>query len=200
MEYTVPDIMMALIRCEICGEEFPSKQVGALTEQQRCELYELSKKHDLAHIVASCLLSRGILSDGDLKNAFSKEQMTAVFRHAQIRHELSRVCRALAADGIEYMPLKGSVIRKFYPKPEFRTSCDIDIFLHPEDVERASSVMTEKLGYKFKMLFFHSQQFDLLFQSFVPIKIWRIHHFFNFFFIVIISFSISLSKDLLFPK
>lgn len=149
MGYTVSDIMMFLIRCEICGGEFPSKAVKALTEQEFSELYELSRKHDMAHIVASCLLSRGILADGDLKNAFSKEQMTSVFRHAQIRHELSRVCRALAAEKIEYMPLKGSVIRKYYPKPEFRTSCDIDIFLHPEDIERASAIMTDKLGYKF---------------------------------------------------
>lgn len=149
MEYTVSDIMMSLVRCEICGAEFPSKAVAALDERQLAELYELSRKHDMAHIVASSLLSHGALADGELKSAFSKEQMTAVFRHAQIRHELSRVCRALAAEGIEYMPLKGSVIRKYYPKPEFRTSCDIDIFLHSEDVERASTVMMEKLGYKF---------------------------------------------------
>lgn len=149
MEYTVSEIMMALIRCEVCGGEFPTRVIDALGGQELKELYELSKKHDLAHIVASALLSRAIIPDGDLKNAFAKEQMTAVFRHAQIRHELSRVCRALASAGIEYMPLKGSVIRRYYPKPEFRTSCDIDIFLHPEDVERASAVMTDTLGYKF---------------------------------------------------
>ena len=159
MGYTVSDIMLMLIRCEICGGEFPEKEVQTLNERELEELYELSKKHDMAHVVGYCLLSNEALPEGNLKTAFSKEQMTAVFRHAQIRHELSRVCRAFASEGIEYMPLKGSVIRKYYPKPEFRTSCDIDIFLHPEDIERASAVVTEKLGYKFDIRTAHDVAF-----------------------------------------
>ena len=159
MGYSVSDIMMALIQSEVCGGKFPKNAVSALNEQELIELYELSKKHDMAHILASALISHGTLPEGNLKTVFSKEQMTAVFRHAQIRHELSRVCRAFASEGIEYMPLKGSVIRKYYPKPEFRTSCDIDIFLHPEDIERASAVVTEKLGYKFDIRTAHDVAF-----------------------------------------
>ncbi len=144
----VTNIMMELIRSEVCGAEL-SINTCDISVDTLSELYKLSKNQDLAHVVASALLSRGLVPDGELKNAFQQEQMSAVFRHAQIRHELSRLCRALSAEGISYMPLKGSVIRKYYTKPEMRTSCDIDIFVHHEDLDAACAVMTDKLGYKF---------------------------------------------------
>ena len=47
MKYTVSEIMMALIRCEVCGGKFPTRVIDALGGQELKELYELSKKHDL---------------------------------------------------------------------------------------------------------------------------------------------------------
>ena len=151
MEFNVSEIMFALIRSEISGEQLSESVKKAINADVLSKLYSLSKPQDITNILASALLREELLSEGDLKNAFSKEQMTAVFRYAQIRHELERMCRALDAAEIDYILLKGSVIRKYYPKPEMRTSCDIDIYVRESDLASAEKVMTETLKYKFDL-------------------------------------------------
>ncbi|MBO4954226.1 MAG: nucleotidyltransferase family protein, partial [Clostridia bacterium] len=36
---------------------------------------------------------------------------------------------------IDFMPLKGAVIRQYYPEPWMRTSCDIDIHVKKDRLE-----------------------------------------------------------------
>lgn len=149
MKFRISEIMFAIIRSEICGEQLSESVKNAIDVDALSKLYSLSKPQDITHIIASALLREELVPDGDLKKAFSQEQMAAVFRHAQIRHELERMCRAFDAAEIDYIILKGSVIRKYYPKPEMRTSCDIDIYVRECDLAAAEEVMTENLKYKF---------------------------------------------------
>ena len=46
------------------------------------------------------------------------------------------------------MPLKGAVLRNYYPEPWLRTSCDIDILVAEEDLERAVAAINADGGYK----------------------------------------------------
>ena len=146
---TTNEILISLLRSQICGTELAPDIAAGIGEETLSEIYKLSKPQDVTHIVASALLSANLVPDGNAKNAFLKEEMTAVFRHAQIRHELERISRAFEAAGVDFMPLKGSVIRKYYPRPEQRTSCDIDILVRPEDFDAASSVMENELAMRF---------------------------------------------------
>ncbi len=145
----VSEIMFHLIKCSVCECELDESLVDGLSGEALAELYKLSKPQDMAHILADVLLSNGLIPDGEIKKLYSKERMTAVYRHAQIKHELSRLFSALDESKIRYMPLKGSVIRKYYPKPELRTSCDIDIFVDEADLDRASAILTDSLSYSF---------------------------------------------------
>jgi len=149
MNHSVSEIMFSLIRFSVCGEDLPKWVPDSLTPQALSELYNLSKRQDIAHILADALLTNKLIPDGEIKNLYLKEQMTSVFRHAQIKHELAKIYRALDEAEIRYMPLKGSVIRNYYPKPELRTSCDIDIFVDKADVDLAASVFIDKLSYRF---------------------------------------------------
>ena len=155
----ISEIMFHLIKCSVCECELDESIVGELSGEAFAELYRLSKPQDMTHILADVLLSKGLIPDGDIKKLYSKERMTAVYRHAQIKHELSRLFSALDESKIRYMPLKGSVIRKYYPKPELRTSCDIDIFVDSADLERASSVLSEGLSYRFDVRTSHDVAF-----------------------------------------
>ena len=162
MEYSVSEIMLLLVRHEVCGSAIPEGVAADLTPELLLKLYALAKPQDIAHIVASALVTNGVNLQGEIGQAFKKEQMTAVFRHAQIRHELSRIYRVFDEAGITYMPLKGSVIRQYYPRPEQRTSCDIDVLVKPEELDLAAVILTDKLGYKFDTrtphdVAFHSQ-------------------------------------------
>lgn len=150
MTVTVNEMLILLLRCEICGGELSEDILDSLSPEMIAALYKKSKPQDVTHIVANALLSRKLIPEGELKKVFLKEQMAAVFRHAQIRHELDRISRALDDARIPYMPLKGSVIRRFYPRPELRTSCDIDVLVKPRDLDAACEVMTDALGYSFE--------------------------------------------------
>lgn len=65
----------------------------------------------------------------------------------QLEH-LNRFYQAMEEKGIEYMPVKGAVMKYSYPAPELRPMGDADILIHAEQKEEIAAVM-ESLGYTF---------------------------------------------------
>ena len=116
------------------------------------DLFKLSKRHDVAHLVGNALEKNGLLpDDSQVKTQFLKERNMALFRYEQIRYELDRICNALDKAQIQYITLKGSVIRKYYPEPWMRTSCDIDILVHEEDLQKTIEILQNTLDYRYEM-------------------------------------------------
>ncbi len=138
------DLMFSLLRSELFGTD---EIIENITEEELSELYKLSKKHDMAHIVASALSKRGLL-DGEVGAKFQKQQMLAVYRYSKSDYELNQIHGALEEAEIPHVALKGAIIRRYYDQPWMRTSCDIDMLVREEDLDRAVAVITDKLGYK----------------------------------------------------
>ncbi len=158
MNWEVNGILFSLIRAEIFGEYIEEDVTDQLTPDLLIKLYELSKAHDMVHIVASALNKLGILGKDELSQKFSQQQMIAVFRCERISYELDQLVETLENAGIPFIPLKGSVIRPLYPEAWMRTSCDIDVLVHESDLEAASSVLVEKLGYRASVKSSHDLQ------------------------------------------
>lgn len=146
MEKTIR-VMMDLIASEVCGKEIDKSQ-HTLTDEELVKLYKLAKSHDLAHLVGDALIKNDLIGDGEIKAKFQKQMMLAVYRYEKINYELGRLRKVLNEVKIPFIPLKGSVIRKYYPEPWMRTSCDIDVLVHESDLERAVSALTSAAGYK----------------------------------------------------
>lgn len=68
-----------------------------------------------------------------------------VYSEGQMR-TLKKVCDALDQNGFDYLILKGSVLKKFYPKPELRLMGDADILIRREQYKAICPVM-EALGF-----------------------------------------------------
>lgn len=113
-------------------------------------IYKISKEHDLAHIIGYALRSLDIKIDEDLGKAFEKSASVATFRYMQSAYELESIANTLEKAEICFMPLKGSVLNKYYKEPWLRTSCDIDILVKRQDLEKATSVLVSELGYELK--------------------------------------------------
>ena len=139
-------VMMNLIGSEICGNDIRTDEVKALSDEELKALYKLSKLHDLAHLIGNALIKNKLISEGKVKSAFEKELYTAVFRYESINYELGNIKKILSENEIPFIPLKGSVIRKYYPEPWMRTSCDIDILVHEENIDKAVKALIEN-GY-----------------------------------------------------
>ncbi len=142
----VPSLMMRLCCAEIRGER--ADVTGPLADEALQALYQYSKSLDMAHIVGSALERSGLLPEGELAEKFRKQTFTAVFRYERMNYEYEQICRTLEDAGIDFMPLKGSLIRAYYAEPWMRTSCDVDILVHEEALERAVEVLVSALGYR----------------------------------------------------
>ena len=135
------DAFFSLLRTEILGETMPIEAFSDFTEEEFVSLYNLSKSQDLVHLVGDGLSRTGVLLPEKLQQAFTKQQMLAVYRCERNRDAYERVCALFEENGIDFMPLKGTLIRPYYPEPWMRTSCDIDILIHEEDLERAIALI-----------------------------------------------------------
>ena len=145
MENTVR-IMTDLIASEVCGKALDRSEFKLSDEELR-SLYKLSKSHDLAHIVGDALVKNDLIGDGEIKDRFKNQIMVSFYRYGRMNYELNRLKKVLNEAKIPYVPLKGALIRDYYPEPWMRTSCDIDILVHEEQVGNAARIIVDKLGY-----------------------------------------------------
>lgn len=112
-----------------------------LTPELLLSIYRLAKKHDLAHVVSKFVYSNRIEIDQELQELLKREEIVSVYRHEQMKYAYGKICSAFDETEIAYIPLKGSVIRPYYPYESMRKSCDIDILIHEEDLERALNAL-----------------------------------------------------------
>ena len=140
--------MMDLIASEVYDQSIDKSQY-TLTDEELVKLYKLAKAHDLAHLVGDALIKTNLIGDGEIKAKFQKQIMLAVYRYEKINYELGRLRKVLNEAEIPFIPLKGSVLRRYYPEPWMRTSCDIDVLVHEEAVNQAEQTIVEKLGYTY---------------------------------------------------
>lgn len=119
-----------------------------LTEEDIKALYGFSKSHDIGAIVGCALKENGKLSDSEYSKKFLAEIELATYRYLQLSVAFKEISEVLEKEKIPFLPLKGTVLRKYYPDPSLRTSSDIDVFIRKEDLDRAVKVFTEAYSYK----------------------------------------------------
>ena len=146
--------MMDLIAGEVCGKEIEKSQYN-LTNEEPEKLYDLSKSHDLVHLVGDALIKNDLIKNDEIKAKFEKQIMFAVYRYERLNYELNCLRAVLNRMHIPFIPLKGSVIRRYYPEPWMRTSGDIDILVHEAQADQASQSIIDTLGYTYKKRSYH---------------------------------------------
>ena len=109
-------------------------------------ILDAAKRHDIRHLAILGLKNNRLSEDYALEDKL----LSAVYRYEAFKRELNALSAALNAAQIPFMPLKGSVIRQYYPEPWMRTNCDIDILVHATDLDRATECLERNLSYEFK--------------------------------------------------
>ena len=104
----------------------------------------LAKNHDLTHLVYDALSKNGL----PCESRFAMQQYyAAIWRAERMGQALIDIAELFEKEGIDFMPLKGAVIRPMYPESWMRTSADIDILVREEDDLRAAGLLKNRLGY-----------------------------------------------------
>jgi len=128
--------------------ECSASLIENITSDGFSSVFHLAKKHDLAHIVSKFVYQNKLeIKDDEFRKALQQEEILAVYRHERMKCAYEQICSVFDEEGIPYVPLKGAVIRPYYPYEHMRTSCDIDILIHEENLDCAIDCLVKK-GYR----------------------------------------------------
>lgn len=141
------NVLAELLKCALFDYEI-DEHVKKTISENAVTIYNMALHHDLAHLVGYALVKSGIVvEDVNLADEFLKQQAMAVMRYENQRDALEKIKVLFESEKIPFVPLKGAVIRDLYPEPWMRTSCDIDVLVHEEDIEKAKKALVENLGF-----------------------------------------------------
>lgn len=139
--------LLLLIRKEICGIGFDEAVLRELTQDAQESIYNSAVRHDVAHVVGQALSNQGLLGGNELSKKYKAVTIGAYAGWTRLHHAYQEICRHLEEHKIPFLPLKGAVLRDYYPEPWLRNSCDIDILVKPEMLDQAVAVLEKDLGY-----------------------------------------------------
>ena len=110
-------------------------------------IIKLAEKHNVLLMIAPAL-KKLILPDHAAK-LFKSLYNFYVARVTRQNIEASVVMSGLERENIRYLKMKGSHIKEYYPNEMMRSFTDVDLYIDPENREKAAHVL-ESLGYELK--------------------------------------------------
>lgn len=141
------DLFFAFLSYEITGAPLPEGIPDPLPAKTADALFYLAEHHSLIHLIADAIEKSGISPGSEtIWQEIRKKKKYQLAYFLQMENALEELKAALNSAEIPYLPLKGAVLRRFYPEEWMRNSCDIDILVHPDDRERAEKAV-EAIGF-----------------------------------------------------
>lgn len=118
----------------------PAPELGSCINK----LYKLSKEHTMSVMIGSFIKSR--YPEG-YTDKIKEETALRTALHIMQKTEYKILAAELDRRKIKYIPIKGIRLCEMYPKNMLREMSDVDILVHPEDIEAITEIMTEN-GYE----------------------------------------------------
>lgn len=134
--------MIYLIYCAVNNNKPQSDKVQNMNIEN---LYKTAERHMLTAVTAIALESAGVKAAD-----FTQAKGKACRKNAVLDVERNSLFKYLDSKGIWYMPLKGAVMKDYYPKYGMRQMSDNDILFDPEH-RAAVREYFEKRGYEIKI-------------------------------------------------
>lgn len=127
-------LLLTAVRAAMCDRQ---DEMDAEPEMWQ-KVCSLAKAHDLSLITFEGLAH--VEFPPNVSRVFLRHGAAAVARYYAQNEAVERLTAALEAAAIDYMPLKGAVLRGYYPNPEWRVGRDVDILVRRADFDRARTV------------------------------------------------------------
>lgn len=108
---------------------------------------KIAKMHNIVPMLYYGVITSGVpCSDAVSQQLFNITALSLSASENQM-FELGRIFSAFDENGIDYLPIKGSVLKELYPKPEMRAMGDADILINTKQYDTICKTM-ELLGFQ----------------------------------------------------
>ena len=133
-------VIVDILRAQITGNDY-----SLPVDVDYGKLYKLCEIHKVTSMVAPVIASSDAPSE--VKAQFKKQLFRCAARHTAQEQERVELTEIFTASGIKHCFLKGSKVSRYYDEPEMRFMLDMDVYIEPEKIEKASEIMTDR-GYE----------------------------------------------------
>lgn len=134
--------LMHLLTCAL-NEAVPESSTD---EMDYSALLELAKKHQVYNIICPLIADMEAVSDEEKQN-WQNYNFSEIKRMIVIGNERAAIYNQLTQAGIRFMPLKGLLLKKYYPKESMRQMSDHDILYDVQKRDVLDKIMKSN-GYK----------------------------------------------------
>ena len=138
--------LLYLMACALQGV---SAREEILADADLKQLLIMARKHAVASMVCMALEKTAVFAKADeaTKKQWIDAKNKAIRKNMLLDAERKAILHELEIQGIWYMPLKGSILKDWYPKPGMREMADNDILFDPSGREQVREIFQNR-GYK----------------------------------------------------
>ncbi len=148
MEKELNRILFAFLRSGVMGKPASADALKDYCSEELPKLLKIANSHNVAHLLVLGLKQNDLLPEENPE--IEKLLLKTVLQFERLNREYEKLRDILENAQIPFLPLKGAVLRKLYPEPWMRTSCDVDILLRKEDAQKTADFLMRDQGYTFR--------------------------------------------------
>lgn len=140
------EILIYLMKCSLQNTK---PEEAPLARADLEALLRLAGAHSVSAMVCMALEKTAIFAGADdaVKKHWREAKNKAIRKNMLLDAERAAIMMQLESAGIWHMPLKGSVLKDWYPRPGMREMADNDILFDPSERERVRGIFQSR-GYK----------------------------------------------------
>lgn len=109
-------------------------------------IMQAARRHDLLPMTAAGIEHYHGFVPEKAAQALEKARNQALYAEATRDLELEQLFHRFSEEKIEFLPLKGTVLKRYYPSPELRTMGDVDLLIWPESFATVGEILRAR-GY-----------------------------------------------------
>lgn len=140
-------LLIALVRYTLTKKQSSDLPKECLSKGEALAVIELSKAHGVFAMVATAMKQLNILPES-LSTSVNMTILLAVQKTERFQALQHNIILVLAKHKIDFILLKGAVLRPYYPESWMRSSGDLDILVREQEVEYAAKVLVNELSFK----------------------------------------------------
>ncbi|MCR5149686.1 MAG: nucleotidyltransferase family protein [Clostridiales bacterium] len=138
------DLLMQILRFVICN----NLNAPHLGSDECLNAFAAAKKHSVYQIVSYYMLNNINNLSEELKQSMEHALDYVNYRCVKRDFLIDEIKRVFNENKLPFILLKGCVMKQYYPYEYLRTSGDIDILVHHDDIEKAKRVLVSVLKCK----------------------------------------------------